>query len=182
MTMYLKRFFLLLFFSVACLFFVNQVMPSAGSVHATGVLATRRQVHPSASRMRTSSSVSSYVASMQAVTPTVVPTTAPVTPTVVPTTVPPTPTVVPTTAPTATAPVVPTTVPVTPTATAPLAPTPTTIPTPLPKPTATPGGNTNTTSSHAALNAMIFTMGGAGILLVIIGMILYFVYSNSTGL
>ncbi|MBA2396858.1 MAG: hypothetical protein H0V70_29375, partial [Ktedonobacteraceae bacterium] len=52
-------------------------------------------------------------------------------------------------------------------------------PTPTLTPTPTTGGNTNTNNPHTGLNALIFTMGGVGVIMVIVGVILYFVYSRS---
>ena len=159
MANFLRRFFLFFFPILACLFLVSLLMPVAAFARATGPFA------PSL---------------LQAGTPTPVPTTVSVTPT--PTAVPPTPiptaTAVPTPAPTATAAPTPTPIP-TATPTAVPSPTPTMVPTPGPTATPTPGGNTNATGAHTALNALIFTMGGAGVLLVIVGVILYFVYSRS---
>lgn len=161
MANFLKRFFLFFFPILACLFLVSLLLPVAAFAHTTGLFT------PSL---------------LQVVTPTPLPTTVSVTPTVTatvaPTTVPTaTPTAVPTTAPTPTA--APTTPPATATPTEVPSPTPTTVPTPIPTPTPSTGGNTNAPSAHTALNALIFTMGGAGVLLVIVGVILYFVYSRS---
>jgi hypothetical protein len=161
MANFLKRFFLFFFPILACLFLVSLLIPTAAFAHTTGLFT------PSL---------------LQDATPTPVSTTVPVTPTMTPTAMPTpvptvTPTAVPTTAPTPTA--VPTIPPATATPTAVPSPTPTTVPTPLPTPTPPTGSNTNTTGTHTALNVLIFTMGGAGVLLVIVGVILYFVYSRS---
>ena len=168
MANFLKRFFLFFFPILACLFLVSLLMPVAAFAHTMQSFTAE------------SSNVNFYAAILQAATPTPVATTVSATPTVTvtPTAVPTvTPTAVP--SPTATPTAVPTTPPATATPTAAPSPTPTTVPTPGPTPTPTPGGNTNATGAHTALNALIFTMGGAGVLLVIVGVILYFVYSRS---
>jgi outer membrane biosynthesis protein TonB len=164
----LKRFFLFFFPIFACLFLVSLLIPVAAFAHTTRLLSAK------------SSNGSFYGPLLQVDTPTPIstPTTVP-TPTVVPTTAPtpttvPTPTAVPTTAPTPTP--IPTAEPATPTPTVVPSPTPTTVPTPVPTLTATPGDTTN--NAHVALNALIFTMGGVGVILVIVGVVLYFVYSR----
>ncbi len=168
MANFLKRFFLFFFPILACLFLVSLLMPAAAFAHAMQSFTAE------------SSDISSHELVLQAATPTPIATTGSATPTVTvtPTAVPTaTPTAVP--SPTATATAVPTTPPATPTPTAVPSPTPTTVPTPGPTPTPTTGGNANATGTHTALNVLIFTMGGAGVLLVIVGVILYFVYSRS---
>jgi hypothetical protein len=169
MANFLKRFFLFFFPILACLFLISLLMPVAAFAHTMQSFTAE------------SSHTSFYKVLLQAATPTPVATTVPVTPTAtttLPTPVPTaTPTAVPTTAPTPTA--VPTTPPATATPTAIPSPTPTTVPTPGPTATPTPGGNASAAGTHTALNALIFTMGGAGVLLVIVGVILYFVYSRS---
>ncbi len=157
MTTFLKRALLLFFTITACLFMVYLLLlPEAMSVHAAGLsLGQQQAVTPTAT-------TAVVTATPTAVTPTTIPITP--TPTVPATPTPPvTPTAIPTTEPTAT-----------PTA------TPTVTPTPVIGPTPTPaiGGNTTTSNDHTALNAIIFTMGGVGVLLVIIGGILYLVYSR----
>ena len=170
MAKFLRRFFLFFFSILACLFLVSLLMPVAAFAHTMQSFTAK------------SSNVSSHMGVLPAATPTPITTTVPVTPTATPVAIPTpaptaTPTAVPTVAPTPTE--VPTTPPATATPTAVPSPTPTMVPTPGPTPTPTPGGNTNATGAHTALNALIFTMGGAGVLLVIVGVILYFVYSRS---
>jgi outer membrane biosynthesis protein TonB len=167
MINFLKRFFLFFFPILACLFLLILLVPVTASADTTRPVTAK------------SSLASFYAPFMQPDTPTPVPTigstpTPTVAPTPTPTTAPtPTPTVAPTPTP------MPTTEPATPTPTVAPTPTPTTVPTPNPTPTPTTGGNTNTNTPHTALNALIFTMGGVGVILVIVGVVLYFVYSRS---
>ncbi len=157
MTIFLKRFFLLLFIITACLFMVYLMLPEAAHAHTAGPLAAPKQLIATATATTVPTTVPTITATPTA---TAVPSPTP-TATIAPTPIPPT--TVPTTEPSPT-----------PTAT----PTPTPTPTVVPTPTPPGGGNTNTTSGHTALNYVIFTMGGIGVLMVIVGVILYFVYSR----
>ncbi len=162
MTIFIKRIFLLFFVIVACLFMVYLLIPGAAHVHAAGLGVVQQQVTPTATTVPTTGvtptpTMTATVTSTPTYTVTVTPT--------------PTPTLAPTTEPTL--------VPMpTPTATATPTPTATATPTVVPTPTPTVGSNTPTSSNHAVITAAIFTMGGIGMLLVIIGAILYFVYSR----
>ncbi len=161
MANFLRRFFLFFFPILACLFLVSLLMPVAAFARATGSLIrsiviasgdTDTCTYNCASDANTDSGSFPHLYRRRHAVPTPAPTaTAAPTPTPIPTA---TPTAVP-------------------------SPTPTMVPTPGPTATPTPGGNTNATGAHTALNALIFTMGGAGVLLVIVGVILYFVYSRS---
>jgi outer membrane biosynthesis protein TonB len=176
MIIFLKRFLLYFFSLVGCLFLVILLIPGTTYAHTSELLVARQSMRPSDLTSHSVYSASFYEAFTQAVTPTpvLVPTIAP-TPTPIPT-IAPTPTPIPTIAPTPTP--IPTIAPTpTPVPTTASTPMPTTVPTVAPTPTQTTGGTTNT-NSHTTLNALIFTMGGAGVLLVIVGVILYFVYSR----
>jgi hypothetical protein len=162
MTIFIKRIFLLSFIIAACLFMVYLLIPGAVPVHAAGPGVMQPQVIPTLTLVPTVG-----VTPTPTATATVATTPSPTaTATVAPT---PTPTLAPTNQPTATP---------MPTATATPTPTPTATPIVVPTPTPPVGDNTTTSSNHATVTAIIFTMGGIGMLLVVIGAILYFVYSR----
>ncbi|MBV9257867.1 MAG: hypothetical protein JO215_07595 [Ktedonobacteraceae bacterium] len=157
MTIFLKRFFLLFFSIVACLFMVYLMIPEAAHAHTGGHVAAQQLADtPTATTVPTTVATATTIPTATAApSPMPTATTPPAPP----------PTYAPTTAPTPS-----------PTATA--TPTPTATPTVGPTPTPPSGSNTNTNGNHATLNVVIFTMGGLGTLLVVIGVVLYFISSR----